>query len=369
MMPFDKIAVVGTGLMGGSLAMALRQAGSTGEVAAYDVSGEVRDGARKLGIADVIYDEAPEAVRGAGVIFIATPVRSTAAAVEACAPGMGSLPIVSDLGSVKAGVIEDVSAVMPAGARYVGGHPMTGSEQSGVDFADPDLFKDRYYILTPTGETDPEAIKELHVLLTAIGARVISMDPETHDRAMATVSHVPHLLSLMLMNMASSEREKIKSIYAIAAGGFRDMTRISGSDPDLWAGIIEENRRFVIERLEDYSTRISWLVDTLRREDNDALRDMFASAQDAREELSRRSGAYMTDLYNLMLPVTDEPGVISGITTAVGSLGINIEDIGISHPLEGETGTMTLKVFGEERAREAASHLETLGYRVSLGKV
>jgi prephenate dehydrogenase len=176
------------------------------------------------------------------------------------------------------------------------------------------------------------------------------------------------LLSLLLMGLAAREREQMKSLYTIAAGGFRDMTRIAASSPEVWLDIVTENRAFIIDKLNEYQADMRSLVDALGRGDRGALEEMFVRARAAREELSRKSGAEITEMYAISLPVPDEPGVISRVTTAVGALGINIEDISIAHPLEGETGILTLKVLGRDSAREAAGHLGSLGYRASLGK-
>lgn len=364
----DKIAVIGTGLMGGSLALALKGAGCAREVAVWDVSGEERRQAAALGVGDRACDDAAAAARGACFVFLATPMKEMGRALSDCAPGIGPGTVVSDLGSAKVKVIEDLSPRVPAGAFFVGGHPMAGSEHSGVRFADAGMFAGRYYVLTPTADTPPEALQRLHSLLAGIGARVITMDAETHDRACATVSHVPHLLSLLLMRMASLEREKNRSIYAIAAGGFRDMTRIAGSDPSLWVDIIDENRQFVIAGLKEYGRSLEDLVEVLEGRRDDDLAELFESSREAREELSRKEGREVSDLHILSLPVPDEPGVISRITTAVGSLGINIEDIRIVHPLEGETGTLHLSILGEAEAREVAAHLASLGHATSTEK-
>jgi prephenate dehydrogenase len=365
---FNKIAIIGTGLMGGSLALALAEHGSAAELVAYDISAEARAAARELEIADAVTDTAAEAASGADLIFLATPIGAMVEALGEAAPAVEPGAIVSDLASAKMSLIKAIEEALPPGARYVGGHPMTGSEQSGVRSARADLFRDRYYILTPTENTDPEAYQRVHSLLTDIGARVISMDPESHDRAMATISHVPHLLSLLLMGLAAREREQMKSLYTIAAGGFRDMTRIAASSPEVWLDIVTENRAFIIDKLNEYQADMRSLVDALGRGDRGALEEMFVRARAAREELSRKSGAEITEMYAISLPVPDEPGVISRVTTAVGALGINIEDISIAHPLEGETGILTLKVLGRDSAREAAGHLGSLGYRASLGK-
>ena len=365
---FNKVAIIGTGLMGGSLAMALKECGEVAEVSVFDADSQTRKAARKLGIADTYAHDPAEAARGCDLLVLATPIGQMIGALDKALPAIEPPAILTDLASAKIGIMRSIRDTIPTGVRYVGGHPMTGSEQSGVHFARADLFRDRYYILTPDELTDTDAFQRLHSLLTRIGARVISMDPESHDRAMATVSHVPHLLSLLLMEMAAREQERMKNIYTVAAGGFRDMTRIAASNPGMWLDIIAENRVLVIERLKDYSAAVDRLIDMLEKDDQAALETLFVQASEARRELTRKSGAEISELYAISLPVPDEPGVISRITMAVGSLGVNIEDISIAHPLEGETGIMTLSVLGEEAAREAATHLESAGYRVSMGK-
>ncbi len=366
---FERIAIIGTGLMGGSLALALRVRGMAGEVLGYDRSPAARAEAEVSGVADRMVESAAEAVKGAGLVFLATPVGAMAAVLREAAPALEPGVIVTDMGSAKVGVMREICAVLPPGARYVGGHPMTGSEQSGVRFASADLFRDRYYILTPTVETDTDAYQVLHALLTGIGARVISIDPESHDRVMATISHVPHLLSLLLLEMAAAEQARAKSTFAVAAGGFEDMTRIAASSPEIWLDIIRENRECVIERLADYSERIQGLKEMLESEDLSGLERMFLDARRARQELMEKRGSRIGEVFEVVLPVPDEPGVLSRITTAVGSQGTNIENISIVHPLEGETGIMTLRVLGEQSAAEASSALEALGYSVSMGRV
>ncbi|PKQ28014.1 MAG: hypothetical protein CVT63_04910 [Candidatus Anoxymicrobium japonicum] len=362
---FEKIAILGTGLMGGSLAMALKACEVVGEVVAYDISNDARNAARELGVADRVEDRSEDAVRGSGAIFLATPIGAMAGALKAAAPALMKGAVISDLASVKIGVISAIEAVLPAGAHYVGGHPMTGSERSGVSNARADLFRDRCYVLTPTDTTDLDSYQKLHTVLTEIGARVISMDPESHDRAMATISHVPHLLSLLMMNMAAREKEQMNNIYTLAAGGFRDMTRVAASNPRMWLDIVSVNRDFIIEELKRFASSVDVLVDILQKNDRDAVLALFVDACAAREELSMKPGVEKAELFTISLPVPDELGVISKIATAVGALGINIEDIGIAHPLEGAMGILTLKVLGAERAREVTLKLESMGYNVS----
>lgn len=354
--------------MGGSLALAFKEREAAREVCAWDVSPEAMKTAGEMGVAHRMASTADDAARGAEFVFLATPLGDMAVAAGEAAPGIGAGAVVSDLGSAKVSVVAAIEGALPEGAHFVGGHPMAGSEQSGVRFARSDLFRDRYYILTPTERTDPDAYSSLHALLASIGARVISMDPESHDRAMATISHVPHLLSLLLMEMAAREQERMRSIYTVAAGGFRDMTRIAASSPDIWLDIASQNREFIVSGLRQYADSVNGLIDLIERDDRDSLAGMFAHAREAREELSRKAGVEMADLFELSMPVRDRPGAISSIATTLGSIGINIEDISIAHPMEGETGILTLMVQGEQNAREGAAHLESAGYRVSLGK-
>jgi prephenate dehydrogenase len=271
--------------------------------------------------------------------------------------------IISDLGSAKLETAAALGDVTPPGVHYVGGHPMTGSEQSGVEFASADLFRNCYWILTPTADTDSEAFRRLHGLITDMDAHVISMDPETHDEAMATVSHTPHLLSLLLMDMAGRQYQEIKSLFTIAAGGFRDMTRIAASSPDVWVDICMENRKFIVQRLLEYGLEITGVIDMLENRDSIKLEELFLRASLARSELSVKAGREIDELFEVSLPVPDRPGVISEISTAVGSLGINIEDVEIVHPLEGETGILTLKILGRAQAGEVGDRLESLGYK------
>lgn len=245
---------------------------------------------------------------------------------------------------------------------------MTGSEQSGVGSARPDLYRDASYVLTPTGNTDQDSLERLSALLKGLGARVITMDPWFHDEAIATISHVPHLLSLTLMGMAEEHHVRMGNLYSLAAGGFRDMTRVAASSPEMWTDICIENRERIIERLADYRSRLVGLQEILESGDGEMLTELFREARRARNELSRKSGQELEDLYDVTLPVPDEPGVISRISTAVGEMGINIEDVSIAHPLEGETGILTLKILGHEQAGKVAVGLASLGYRASFRK-
>lgn len=365
---FESVSIIGTGLMGGSLALALMQNRAVKRLVVHDISPETRVMARELGVGHEVSDSPLEAARGCDLLVLATPLGSMTKLFKHIAPALADGAVVTDIGSAKLKLTSAIEEMAPEGVFYVGGHPMTGSEQSGLGSARADLYRDCYYILTPTAGTDVDAFRRLHALLGELGARVISMDPESHDRAMATISHVPHLLSLLLMEMAERQREKMKNLFTLAAGGFRDMTRIAASSPELWIDVCMENREFIVDRLLEYGIGITELVEVLDTGDRHRLRKKFEKARHARAELFARAGTEIEELFEVHLPVPDEPGVISTISTAVGALGVNIEDIGITHPLEGETGILSLKILGESSAALVARELEALGYNAGSRK-
>src|SRR5450830_1674532 len=359
---FSKVGIIGTGLMGGSLALALMSDPGVESVVCYDISPETRREARELSVGDEVVEVADDAVKGSGLVVLATPVGEIKRAFAGVLEYLENGTIITDVGSEKLPVIAAIEEIAPEGVNYVGGHPMTGSEQEGVFSARADLYKDCYYILTPTDRTDTEAFRRLHGLLTGIGSRVISMDPELHDRAMATISHLPHLLSLVLMEVARKEQEKMKNLFTIAAGCFRDMTRIAASSPDLWTYICLENKDFILAAFAEYSEVIDELVGLLKQNDRDRLQELFKAARRARGDLSVKEGLDIEELYEVTMPVPDQPGVISKVSTAIGALGVNIEDIGIVHPLEGETGILNLKILGKDKAIKVNQELASLGY-------
>lgn len=360
---FKKAAVIGTGLMGGSLALALKEHGCAGKVFGYDVSPETRKYATEIGIADEISDNLTDAVSGCDLLFLATPVGAMVEVLKEVIAILEPGTIVSDIASVKLSLTREIEELMPEGIHYIGGHPMAGSEHFGIESARSDLFIDCYYILTPTPNTDADAFGNIHRLLGDLGARVISMEPEVHDRAVATVSHIPHILSLLLMDYAVMEREEIKNLFTIAAGGFRDMTRIAASNPEMWADISIENNDFITGGLRSIGNSLDKLVSMLTAGDRDGLIEIFNEARLGRLDLELPIGRKLEDIYEISIPAADRPGVISEVSTAIGALDINIEDMEIVHTMVGESGILNLRIDGYENACNAADHLNKMGYR------
>jgi prephenate dehydrogenase len=355
-----RVAVIGTGLIGGSVGLALRRVGI--EVRGYDRDSARASAAHERGVVDETASSLPDAVTGADGAVVAVPVGDVAdLVIEALDAGV---PAVTDAGSVKAPVVAAVEKARPELApRFVGGHPMAGSEQDGLDGADADLFVGATWVLTPTEHTEISAFTALRSLIGDLGAEVVAMTPEHHDALVAVVSHVPQLAATTLMDVAATGGEEHATLLRLAAGGFRDMTRIAAGHPGIWPDICVANREAIVRVLDNYLdalVRVRGLVD---EGDRPALLDVLERARAARRNLpvGAPSGE---ELVELRIPVPDRPGVLAEVTTLAGSLGINIADVEIAHSMEGGGGVLVL-VIASRQVGALETALTERGYHTS----
>ncbi|MGQ9474809.1 MAG: prephenate dehydrogenase/arogenate dehydrogenase family protein [Actinomycetota bacterium] len=364
---FECVGIIGTGLIGGSLGLAMRASGVVGRVLGSDADSGMLSRALAMGAVEEAFEDPLMMVGRCDLVMVAVPVRAIPGVLEKIAPGLRPGATVSDVGSVKEVVVRAAARILPSRCHFVGGHPLAGSEQSGVDFADPDLFREAYYVLTPTADCDAEAYSRLHALVSSLGARVIAMGPRLHDRAVSVISHVPHVLAMALMNLAL-ERAGEYPLLQLAAGGFRDVTRIAASDPRLWLDILAENREAVDETLAEVIEDLRRIRELLGSGSETELLSWLERASTGRRNLAPALRESLGELYVLSLPVEDRPGVISEVTLTVGDMGINIDDLELVHPLESGQGVLRLTITGEENARKATEALRARGYRVTLGR-
>jgi prephenate dehydrogenase len=343
--------VVGIGLIGGSIALALRQRGW--HVSGIDADPDRLTEAERTGVIDAAIDD-PDAE----IIFVATPATAVAAVVRQvlAAPGRRADAVVTDVSGVKTAIVE--SADHP---RFIGGHPMAGSEQVGLHGADPDLFEGAVWVLTPTNETDLGAFTRLQGVITALGADVLVLSPVDHDRLVAVVSHVPHLVAATLMNAAATGAEQDGALLRLAAGGFRDMTRVAAGHPGIWPDICDENAGPIVAALDALVTELSAMRDRVAGHDRDALLGVLQSASAARRNLPARI-VRPDHLSELRIPVPDRQGVLAEITSVAADMGISIYDIEIAHSAEGPRGVLILVVDSGEAA-SLADAVESRGYR------
>jgi prephenate dehydrogenase len=354
------VALVGTGLIGGSIGLALRRAGVV--VRGFDGDAEHAAAALDAGAVDELTPDLASAVTDADLTVVAVPVGHVAEVVIAALDaGTG---LVTDVGSVKAPVVAAVEAARPdAAARYVGGHPMAGSEQEGLAGASADLFVGATWVLTPTGRTDPEAFATVRSWVSDLGAEAIAVAPELHDAMVAVVSHVPQLAASTLMNVANQGTDEHAVLLRLAAGGFRDMTRIASSHPAIWPDICLANRDAIVGALDAYLEELTRVRSIVLDGDRDALLTLLADARSARRNLPTGLPVEET-LVELRIPVPDREGVIAEVTTLAARFGINIADLEIAHSLEGRAGVLVLVVAARNLDAFEASLLEH-GYHVS----
>ena len=343
--------VVGLGLIGASIALALAESGWT--MSGTDTSEDVVRAALKGSV--ISTTDLSDDVE---LVILATPAGVLAEVANVLLAGSTNASlIITDVAGVKGSIVRDV-----ADARFIGGHPMAGSEQRGLAGARADLFRSCTWVLTPTASTSPVTYSVLHGILREIGANVVAINADDHDRLVAIASHVPHLLAGTLMNEASQVAEHDAVLLQLAAGGFRDMTRVAAGDPAIWPDILFENRDAVAQSLEALEGRLKSLREALLDEDRDVIAESLISAASARRQLPGRA-LNSDDLAYLRVKVSDEPGVLAKVTMAASELLVNIYDIEIAHGIEGVGGTLLLAIDAHQTGLFGDA-LDVLGFQV-----
>ena len=283
---FDRVALIGIGLIGSSLARVLRRDGLAGEIVACARQAATRAKALELGIADRVTADAAEAVHDADLVVLATPLSAYAAIGTEIALALRPGAIVTDVGSVKQAVIRDLLPSLPASVHFIPGHPVAGTEHSGPESGFAELFRDRWCILTPLPATDPAALARLTALWEQAGMRVVTMDPEHHDKVLAMTSHLPHVIAYTIVGTATDLEDSLKSeVIKFSAGGFRDFTRIAGSDPVMWRDIFLNNREAVLEMLQRFSEDLTALQRAIRWGEADKLEELFSRTRAIRRSI------------------------------------------------------------------------------------
>jgi prephenate dehydrogenase len=343
--------VVGTGLIGGSIALGLRRRGW--HVSGLDADTERSAEALAQGVVDATGDD-PDAE----IVFVAVPAAAVAGVARdlLADPARRSDAVVTDVAGVKTAIVAEADH-----AHFVGGHPMAGSEQIGLRGADPDLFEGAVWVLTPTAATDLASFDRLKGVVMSLGADVLVLSASDHDRLVAVVSHVPHLVAATLMNAASSGAQQDGALLRLAAGGFRDMTRVAAGHPGIWPDICAENARAIVDALDRLIGDLSAVRDEVAGHDRAALLETLESASAARRSLPARI-ARPDHLAELRIPVADEPGVVAELTSLAADAGIGIYDIEIAHSAEGPRGVLIL-VVEDTDALALAAAVEERGYR------
>ena len=358
----QRLAIVGTGLIGASVGLAARAAG-VGEVRGWDVD---QDALAVAAERDAVVPAASleEAVRDAELVVVAAPVAALPAEVASVLAASGNGTTVTDVGSTKGAVARAVTD-----GRFIGGHPVCGSHTHGAAHANGELFRGATWFLTPVAATDPERYRLLHGFVVSLGAVPVAVDPEAHDRLVALTSHLPHALANLLLNQAGEARVDGHEPLAAAGGSLRDMTRVAGANPRIWVDIFLDNAAALGTALAEHRRRVEQVERALADGDAGFLARWIGEASGNRRRMLSEAYEQPGALQRLRVHVPDRPGVLAGITQALGAERINIEDFELHHISPERGGTLTLLVEGEGEAQRAATMLESQGYSVVISAV
>src|ERR671931_994723 len=362
-MDVGRFGIIGTGLIGASVGLAAKRAGVE-QVAGYDLGEAARETAKARGAVDEICAEEDELLAAdVDLVVVAVPVLALESALTNILEGDWEAAI-TDVGSTKSNLGDALS-----GPDFVGGHPVTGSEAHGPEHATADLFDGATWFLTPSTHSDPKRYRLVHGFVSALGATPVAIDPEAHDRLVAITSHLPHALANVLVNQAGAGRIEGHDPLAAAGGSLRDMTRVAGANPRIWVDIFLENAGPLRDSLGEHRRRVEQLETALASGDAGFLARWIGEAAGNRRRMLADAYPDAGELHQLRVHVPDRPGVLAGITQALGAERINIEDFELHHVSPDRGGTLTLLVGGEEQAQRAAGLLERQGYGVVVSPV
>lgn len=358
-----RVSIVGTGLIGGSVGLALARSEDAYEVTLWDPDGPTLAQALERGAGDRAGDSLKDSVTDAELVLIAAPVDKIVELLGEISGALGPGAVISDVGSSKSAIAAAGEAIF--GPMFVGGHPMAGSEQHGISAASPDLFEGASWILTPTSATSAEVYRKVTSLVAAVGAQSVALPVEVHDTLMAQISHLPQLLASLLVDLAAGG-SSAQTLLPLAGGGFRDVTRIAASSPDMWLPILKTNHQAIGEAISAFALRLEELGSWLAEGRWDLLEALLGDARSARLELFHKESIEgPTTVLSLLIP--DRPGVLAQVTLAAGELGVNLEDVRIFHSTEGGRGRLDLVVSGTSDVDKLHRRLVGLGYHVTEG--
>lgn len=357
------VGVIGLGLIGGSLAKNFRRVFPQCRIVVYNRSEAPRLAAAADGTADVVTNRIDSAFDDCDYIFLCMPVEYNVACLKDLKHIMKPGCILSDVGSVKS----DIHAAITAEGMqdcFIGGHPMAGSEKTGYDNASSYLLENAYYAITPTEATAPEDLARFEQLVRTLGAVPIILPCDEHDYSVAAISHVPHLIAAGLVNLVKKSDTPNETMKVLAAGGFKDITRIASSSPVMWEQICLENRENITKILDDYIAYMQNVRQKVADSDGAAVNRLFVESSAYRDSFSENKPGLLPKSYTVIVDIIDEAGAISTIATILASNGISIKNIGIVHNREYDEGVLRIEFYEEKSLEKAIALLEKYKYTV-----
>ncbi|NLO82105.1 MAG: prephenate dehydrogenase [Clostridiales bacterium] len=363
-MSLQKISILGLGLIGGSLAKAIRRNLPGSIVIGFDTNNEYLDTAFREGIIQEAAAKLQEAVEHADIIFLCTPVGTIPQLIKAIAEDIRKGTIVTDVGSTKTAIVNAAERYLPHGIFFVGGHPMAGTEHSGYKASIPHLFENAYYVLTPLASTPAWVLDNLKALLSSIGAIPLVMEPRLHDRIVGCISHLPHVVAAALINAIQKVDDPQHFKERLAAGGFRDITRIASSNPLMWRDISLSNGEQLVELIDHMIDNLSEFRNYINDNDRHGVENFFSRAKAFRDSLPTLQSLALAPYHHLYVDVEDRPGIIGKIASLLGQHSINIKNLRIIHSREEEPGGCLVISFSDVPSLDKARKvLAAQGFR------
>ena len=362
-MKLTNITIIGLGLIGGSLAKALHENLGFCNITAVDADVNTLELAREEGIIAKGFVHIDASIYQSDIIFVCTPIKQALGYINKLSAHIPETCIITDVCSTKEEIISYIEA-MPKPPCFIGGHPMAGTEKSGYINSFAHLFENAYYILTPCSSTLPEAMDQLTSMIEGLGAIPIVMPAREHDRVTGSISHLPHVIASALVNLVKELDNDSGKMQLLAAGGFRDITRIASSSPEMWENIILSNRSQVIELMTLFGKTLDDFKRILENADHEEIYRFFSEARQYRNSISTQAAGLINPIYRLIVDVQDRPGIIGEIATILGNNHINIKNIHVTNSREFEQGCLIIALPDTESVNIAFDLLENTGYKV-----
>ena len=364
-MTFEKICIVGLGLIGGSLAKAIKRSRPQSFITSVDSNQKSLDDALSDQVIDKGTTDLYEGLQGADVIFVCTPVHVVSPLLRDIMPILGKDTVITDVGSTKQEIMkaaQEIKASNQSQAIFIGGHPMAGTQHSGYQASLPHLFENAYYILTLLESTPSWAVESLKSLLLSIGALPMVMEAKNHDRIIGAVSHLPHVVAAALVNAVAEMEDNSDLFMKLAAGGFRDITRIASSNPDMWKNICMDNKEELVAHIIHINKHLDTFAQMLLKNEGSKIQDYFSCAKTYRENLPVKQALSLLSYYDLYVDVEDRPGVIGSVATILGKHSVNIKNLRIINSREDEPGSLIISFSDSSSLDKAQKVLKENSY-------